>query len=467
MFKIKHERTADCVVAGYRPHKTGDDAIGSLLLGLYQPSGELASVGVIGAFPMAMRRELRAELEPLVTTFEGHPWNWGAHVAAAAVRCRAPAPRAAPSTAGGTWARTCRSCRCARSAWSRSATTTWRAPGSGTRRSSSAGARTARRPPARSISSKSPSATACRKSSGKNSSCIFRTDGGFDSLMASPKTVIEVAGREVRGLQPAEGLLPADRAHQAGPGPVLPGRRRRGAARRGRAADGAQAVRERRGGRAVLPEAGPVVPPGVDRDRRAAVPVRPHRRRGGAAGRRGPRLGGQPRLHRPQPAPGARVRPRPSRRAARRPRPGARRRVAADHRRRAVRAGGAFRLRPHRLGEDLGVARHAHLRAHRAALVVHRRAPGGGGGGPGDRAARTRPGHVQVVEGGAARGLRRLQPERQGPHGRVRLLGPAAARRARVDAADLGRGPWLSTRPRSRSTPCPPGSRGSATRGRA
>jgi ATP-dependent DNA ligase len=78
MFKIKHERTADCVVAGYRPHKTGDDAIGSLLLGLYRDPGELASVGVIGAFPMAERRALRAELEPLVTTFEEHPWNWAA-----------------------------------------------------------------------------------------------------------------------------------------------------------------------------------------------------------------------------------------------------------------------------------------------------------------------------------------------------------------------------------------------------
>ncbi len=81
MFKVKHERTADCVVAGYRPHKSGDDAVGSLLLGLYRPSGELASIGVIGAFPMAVRRELRAELEPLVTTFEGHPWNWAAHMA--------------------------------------------------------------------------------------------------------------------------------------------------------------------------------------------------------------------------------------------------------------------------------------------------------------------------------------------------------------------------------------------------
>jgi ATP-dependent DNA ligase len=80
MFKIKHERTADCVVAGYRPHKSGDDAVGSLLLGLYKPGGELASVGVIGAFPMAVRRELRAELQPLVTTFDGHPWNWAAQL---------------------------------------------------------------------------------------------------------------------------------------------------------------------------------------------------------------------------------------------------------------------------------------------------------------------------------------------------------------------------------------------------
>jgi ATP-dependent DNA ligase len=79
MAKIKHERTADCVVAGYRVHKSGTDAIGSVLLGLYDERGVLASVGVIGAFPMATRRELFAELQPLVTTFEGHPWNWAAH----------------------------------------------------------------------------------------------------------------------------------------------------------------------------------------------------------------------------------------------------------------------------------------------------------------------------------------------------------------------------------------------------
>jgi len=72
MAKIKHERTADCVVAGYRVHKSGPDAIGSLLLGLFDDRGVLASVGVVGAFPMAVRRELMVELAPLVTTFEAH-----------------------------------------------------------------------------------------------------------------------------------------------------------------------------------------------------------------------------------------------------------------------------------------------------------------------------------------------------------------------------------------------------------
>jgi ATP-dependent DNA ligase len=76
MFKVKHERTADCVVAGYRLHKSGPDRIGSLLLGLYNDAGELASVGVIGAFPMARRAELFEEMQELVTTFDEHPWAW-------------------------------------------------------------------------------------------------------------------------------------------------------------------------------------------------------------------------------------------------------------------------------------------------------------------------------------------------------------------------------------------------------
>ncbi|MDQ5856020.1 MAG: ATP-dependent DNA ligase [Actinomycetota bacterium] len=76
MTKIKHERTADCVVAGYRVHKSGPGTIGSLLLGLYDDRGVLVSVGVVGAFPMARRRELFTELQPLVTTFDDHPWAW-------------------------------------------------------------------------------------------------------------------------------------------------------------------------------------------------------------------------------------------------------------------------------------------------------------------------------------------------------------------------------------------------------
>jgi ATP-dependent DNA ligase len=87
--KVKHTRTADCVVAGYRLHKRGTDLIGSLLLGLYTDDGELAMAGVIGAFPMERRRELFGELQPLVTSFEGHPWDWGAWMREAEAKGRA------------------------------------------------------------------------------------------------------------------------------------------------------------------------------------------------------------------------------------------------------------------------------------------------------------------------------------------------------------------------------------------
>ncbi|MEV4276167.1 ATP-dependent DNA ligase [Actinoplanes xinjiangensis] len=79
MAKVKHKRTADCVVAGYRVHKSAENRIGSLLLGLHDERGVLVSVGVIGSFSMKIREELFEELQPLVTTFEGHPWNWAAH----------------------------------------------------------------------------------------------------------------------------------------------------------------------------------------------------------------------------------------------------------------------------------------------------------------------------------------------------------------------------------------------------
>jgi ATP-dependent DNA ligase len=94
MFKIKHERTADCVVAGYRVHKSGPDAIGSLLLGLYTEDGDLASVGVIGAFPMGRRRELFTEVQPLVADLSDHPWGGWAELAE-------PAPGAARNPRSG------------------------------------------------------------------------------------------------------------------------------------------------------------------------------------------------------------------------------------------------------------------------------------------------------------------------------------------------------------------------------
>ncbi len=81
MIKVKHARTADCVVAGFRWHKTGPgELVGSLLLGLYDESGRLQHVGVTSAFTAARRRELAQELAPLrVDALTGHPWaSWAA-----------------------------------------------------------------------------------------------------------------------------------------------------------------------------------------------------------------------------------------------------------------------------------------------------------------------------------------------------------------------------------------------------
>jgi ATP-dependent DNA ligase len=77
MIKIKHARTADCVVAGFRWHKQGKDRlIGSLLLGLYDDRGQLHHVGVTSAFTMARRRELAIELQPLREhALDHHPWR--------------------------------------------------------------------------------------------------------------------------------------------------------------------------------------------------------------------------------------------------------------------------------------------------------------------------------------------------------------------------------------------------------
>jgi ATP-dependent DNA ligase len=76
MIKVKHARTAECVVAGFRWHKTGKDVVGSLLLGLYDDRGMLQHVGVTSSFTMAMRRQLAAELAPLrENALQDHPWK--------------------------------------------------------------------------------------------------------------------------------------------------------------------------------------------------------------------------------------------------------------------------------------------------------------------------------------------------------------------------------------------------------
>ena len=76
MFKVKHERTADCVVAGFRWHKSGP-VVGSLLLGLWNDEGRLQHVGVAASFPMVRRASLVDELAPLRTDVEAHPWaSW-------------------------------------------------------------------------------------------------------------------------------------------------------------------------------------------------------------------------------------------------------------------------------------------------------------------------------------------------------------------------------------------------------
>jgi ATP-dependent DNA ligase len=96
MVKVKHERTADCVVAGFRWHKNGPGThVGSLLLGLFDEAGTLHHVGVTSSFTWERRAALLAELEPLrVDALDGHPWaewaEWAASGSADASGQRLP-----------------------------------------------------------------------------------------------------------------------------------------------------------------------------------------------------------------------------------------------------------------------------------------------------------------------------------------------------------------------------------------
>ncbi len=88
MLKVKHARTADCVVAGFRWHKGGEgERVGSLLLGLFDAAGRLHHVGVTSSFTLAMRRQLAAELAPLrAGALADHPWRQWAQAGEAGTR---------------------------------------------------------------------------------------------------------------------------------------------------------------------------------------------------------------------------------------------------------------------------------------------------------------------------------------------------------------------------------------------
>jgi ATP-dependent DNA ligase len=76
MLKVKPERTADCVVAGFRPY-VDRPLLSSLLLGLYDDDKELRHIGIVQSFTQTRRRELLEELLPLRVPLQGHPWEHG------------------------------------------------------------------------------------------------------------------------------------------------------------------------------------------------------------------------------------------------------------------------------------------------------------------------------------------------------------------------------------------------------
>ena len=90
LVKVKHQRTADCVLAGYRIHKDGE-GVGSMLLGLFDDDGDLHHVGVAAAFTASQRKALLDELTPLTeNAIDGHPWaDWAEFATAEAPQ---PAP---------------------------------------------------------------------------------------------------------------------------------------------------------------------------------------------------------------------------------------------------------------------------------------------------------------------------------------------------------------------------------------
>ena len=256
-----------------------------------------------------------------------------------------------------------------------------------------------------------------------------------------------MAGREVRITHPRKPYFSREvRLSKLDLRPVLPlrrGRRARGHPRPPlvlkRFVDGAE-------GEVFYQKRAPKERPPWLRTATLSFPSGRTARRGRRRRRRGPRLGREPRLHRAPSPPGALGRARAPRRAARRSRPGARAFRWGDVRRVALEVEALLGRWPDRLAEDERLARHARERAHRAALDLHRGPARGARALARGRAARARARDLEVVEGGAPRRVPRLQPEREGPHDLLRVLGAPAARRARVDAALVERGARVRAR---------------------
>ena len=134
MMKVKHERTADCVVGGFRWHKAGG-GVGSLLLGLFDEAGVLHHVGVASGFSVARREEFVDVLEPYRSGRRRRVIPGSAE--------GAPGGRVSPGArAAGARARTSAGSRCGPNSWSRWPTTTSRSTGSATPPLSFAGGRT-------------------------------------------------------------------------------------------------------------------------------------------------------------------------------------------------------------------------------------------------------------------------------------------------------------------------------------
>jgi hypothetical protein len=187
MIKVKHTRTADCVLAGLRWHADAEPGtlVGSLLLGVYDDGGTLHHIGVVGAFPMARRRQLAEELMPLTRGGEvDHPWlgtdaQDGRRLPGGVNRWRGTESPWVPLR---------------RERVARSNTNTPRARtrrGCGTTRSSCAGAPTAPRKPAATTSSRNRSPTTCvRCSTGTSASSPGNSRPGVRIFRERPPRII-------------------------------------------------------------------------------------------------------------------------------------------------------------------------------------------------------------------------------------------------------------------------------------